>query len=69
MQRLGVHCSLEGRNETAMVDAILGVWLRRYGRGRELFDSSGPVESSAPAAITDRLTPSAEISPDGEIAA
>lgn len=62
VERLGVHCSMAHRNPAAMVDEILGNYLRRHGKGREAFgepdsgDSAGPVISegqgdlAAPAA-------------------
>lgn len=37
VERLGVHCSLVHRNQSAVADEILRTWLSRYGRGRELF--------------------------------
>ena len=43
VERLGVHCSLSHRNESAVVGEILLSWLSRYGRGRELF---APIEST-----------------------
>jgi hypothetical protein len=46
VERLGVHCSLVHRNQSAVADEILRTWLARYGKGRELFPpeevSEGP---------------------------
>jgi hypothetical protein len=40
LERLAVHCALVHRNQSAMVDELLGVWLQRFGRGRELFEAA-----------------------------
>jgi hypothetical protein len=45
VQRLGVHCSLVGRNASRVADEILDSWLSRYGKGREIF---GPPDPAAP---------------------
>lgn len=37
VQRLGVHCSLVGRNQSREAERILLRYLSREGRGRELF--------------------------------
>lgn len=37
-KRLGVHCALEGRNQSAEADRILLQYLAQHGKGRELFD-------------------------------
>lgn len=37
VKRLGVHCSLVGRNASRVADKILGDWLARFGKGREIF--------------------------------
>lgn len=44
VKRLGVHCSLVGRNASRVADEILTVWLARYGQGRKLFDSPDSVD-------------------------
>jgi hypothetical protein len=53
-QRLGVHCSLVDRNESAIVEEILGSWLTRYGRGRELWASEDRGVQLAPDTQEDR---------------
>jgi hypothetical protein len=58
VQRLGVHCSLVGRNASRVADEILSTWLGRFGKGREIFPAS--VDSS------DRLDPADSITPDAE---
>lgn len=45
-QRLGVHCSLADRNESAVVEEILASWLCRYGKGKVLWASGGREDSS-----------------------
>jgi hypothetical protein len=42
VQRLGVHCSLVGKNQSKEAGRILEQYLAQYGRGRELFDSVAP---------------------------
>jgi hypothetical protein len=37
VQRLGVHCSLVGRNQSKEAERILLRYLAREGKGRELF--------------------------------
>lgn len=37
VKRLGVHCSLVGRNASRVADEILSTWLGRFGKGREIF--------------------------------
>lgn len=37
IQRLGVHCAMTGRSQSAMVEEILASWLTRFGKGRELW--------------------------------
>lgn len=45
VERLRVHTALAHRNDSAVVAEIVGSWLNRFGRGRELFpdepDSAG----------------------------
>jgi hypothetical protein len=38
VKRLGVHCSLVGRNQSREAERILLRYLSREGKGRELFD-------------------------------
>jgi hypothetical protein len=45
VQRLGVHCSLVGKDRSRVADEILSGWLSRFGRGKEIFDSPEPVDS------------------------
>ncbi|MBV8607303.1 MAG: hypothetical protein JO034_07565 [Singulisphaera sp.] len=45
VERLGVHCSLVHRNQSAVADEILTSWLAHYGRGRELFADADGVKS------------------------
>lgn len=42
VKRLGVHCSLVGRNQSREAERILLRFLAREGRGRELFDNPAP---------------------------
>ncbi len=37
VQRLGVHCAMVGKNQSAMAEEILGAYLTRFGKGREIF--------------------------------
>jgi hypothetical protein len=47
VKRLGVHCSLVGRDRSKVADEILSGWLARFGKGREIFTDtvSGEVEA------------------------
>ena len=47
VERLAVHCALVHRNQSTIADAVLGAWLGRYGKGRELFGPApdGPAEA------------------------
>lgn len=45
VQRLGVHCSLVGRDRSAVANEVLAGWLARFGRGRQLWDSADPVDT------------------------
>jgi hypothetical protein len=38
IKRLGVHCSLVGRDRSRVADEILSGWLSRFGKGREIFE-------------------------------
>lgn len=42
VKRLGVHCSLVGRNQSREAERILLRFLSREGKGRELFDDLNP---------------------------
>ena len=37
VERLGVHCSLVGRDRSKVAEEILSGWLARFGKGREIF--------------------------------
>jgi hypothetical protein len=39
VQRLGVHCTMVNRNQSAVAGEILLSWLARYGKHREVFPS------------------------------
>jgi hypothetical protein len=69
VKRLGVHCSLVGRDRSAVADEILAGWLARFGKGRAIFDS--PEERSDPAGVDDDDRPDLRsvISPDDQEAA
>jgi hypothetical protein len=69
VKRLGVHCSLVGRDRSAVADEILAGWLARFGQGRRIFDS--PEERRDPAGDVDddRRTDGGQISSDGQEAA
>lgn len=45
VKRLGVHCSLAGRNQSAMVEEVLSSYLRHRGQGRELWGTADPEDS------------------------
>ena len=45
VKRLGVHCSLVGKNQSKTADEILLGWLARFGKGREIFEAL-PVDST-----------------------
>jgi hypothetical protein len=51
VKRLGVHCSLVGRDRSAVADEILSTWLARFGKGRAIFDS--PEEGRDLASVDD----------------
>jgi len=61
VKRLGVHCSLVGRNASRVADEILAGWLSRYGQGREIFDQP---DSHGDVDIGDRPDPGLQISSD-----
>jgi hypothetical protein len=44
VKRLGVHCSLVGRDRSTVADEILSGWLARFGKGREIFNGTADVE-------------------------
>lgn len=46
VKRLGVHCSLVGRNQSKEAARILLQYLARFGQGRELFPDPGPGDST-----------------------
>ena len=46
VKRLGVHCSLVGRDRSKVADEILVGWLARFGKGREIFTDAGAGEVS-----------------------
>jgi hypothetical protein len=41
VERLGVHCALVRRSESAVVEEILAGYLKAEGRGRELWENVG----------------------------
>lgn len=46
VKRLGVHCALEGRNQSAMVEEVLNSYLRYRGKGRELWGTADADDSA-----------------------
>jgi hypothetical protein len=44
VQRLGVHCSMVGKDRSKVADEILSGWLARFGKGRGAFDSPDRVD-------------------------
>jgi hypothetical protein len=48
VKRLGVHCSLVGRDRSKVADEILNGWLARFGKGREIFTDPAVGEVSDP---------------------
>jgi hypothetical protein len=48
VKRLGVHCSLEGRNASRVADEILSRWLARYGQGKEIFPPLDVADQQSP---------------------
>ena len=55
VKRLGVHCSLVGRDRSAVAEEILGTWLARYGKGRAIFEAEDQPRDPAGDADDDRL--------------
>ena len=57
VKRLGVHCSLVGRNASREADRILSQWLKQHGQGRQIFDTDSEDQRSdhAGAGDDDRL--------------
>jgi hypothetical protein len=55
VKRLGVHCSLVGRDRSAVANEILGSWLARYGKGREIFGPDDQPRDPAGVDDEDRL--------------
>ena len=47
-KRLSVHAALEGRNASRVADEILVGWLRRYGKGREIFKDDPSAQVTDP---------------------
>src|SRR3954452_21695026 len=53
IERLGVHASLAHADKSRVVEEVLGAWLGRFGKGRELFgqadlETSGGGDDSPP---------------------
>lgn len=44
VKRLGVHCSLVGKNQSREAERILLRYLAREGKGRELFDQTDDLD-------------------------
>jgi hypothetical protein len=57
VKRLGVHAALVGKDRSRVVEQVLSSWLRREGKGRELFGAVNP---------DDRSREATEINPDEE---
>jgi hypothetical protein len=49
VKRLGVHCSLVGRDRSAVANEILAAWLTRFGQGRRIFEADD--QRSDPAGV------------------
>jgi hypothetical protein len=64
VKRLGVHCSLVGRDRSAMANEILAGWLARYGHGRQIFNSHEEGRDPAVDVDDDRQGQRTEISLD-----
>lgn len=60
VKRLGVHATLVGRDRSAVANEILSMWLCRFGRGREIFESPGSVD------LDDRREDTGGVNPEGE---
>jgi hypothetical protein len=60
VKRLGVHATLVGRDRSAVANEILLAWLARFGRGREIFESPGPVD------LDDRREGGGDVNLEGE---
>jgi hypothetical protein len=68
-KRLSVHAALVGRNASRVADEILTGYLARFGRGREIFESSEEAAKDDPGDTEDRTKQRAGISPDDQEAA
>jgi hypothetical protein len=66
VKRLGVHCSLVGRDRSAVADEILAGWLARFGQGRRIFDSPEERRDPAGDADDDRRIEGGDVSSDAE---
>jgi hypothetical protein len=67
VKRLGVHCSLVGRDRSAVANEILAAWLARYGHGRQIFDSHEEGRDPAGDVDEDRRNEGLLISPDDRV--
>lgn len=64
VKRLGVHCSLEGVNNSREADRILLQWLKAHGKGKLIFDSPEGRSDASGVDDDDRLEPGLQINPD-----
>ena len=55
VKRLGVHCSLVGRDRSAVANEILAGWLARFGQGRKIFEAEDQPRDPADVDHSDRL--------------
>jgi hypothetical protein len=69
VKRLGVHCSLVGRDRSAVANEILAAWLTRFGQGRRIFEADDQRSDPAGVDAEDRPAGRDEISPAGGEAA
>ena len=65
VKRLGVHCSLVGRDRSAVANEVLAAWLTRYGHGRQIFNSHEEGRDPAVDADDDRLDPRSVVNESG----
>jgi hypothetical protein len=67
VKRLGVHCSLVGRDRSAVANEILAAWLSRFGQGRRIFEAEDQPRDHAGDVDRDRRDEGLQISPDDQV--
>jgi hypothetical protein len=64
VKRLGVHCSLVGRDRSAVANEIVVAWLSRFGQERRIFEADDQRSDPAGVDVEDRQESADMISPD-----